>query len=226
MSSEFVMKHLTSIPFNIFTLNTRFLKNSFFFWHCGYWREKNMFSFFLIMKVLEFSLCFLFSLWLPVNSWHNFMFSPQIMLPLGMIRLPSSFPSYSLLFLSIHSLSMQYIVQSPLNPPSSFLQPGWGNWAQETIKLAQGMKISCRSYSFVSLQTYCPPVLQMGKLRLRKQVADNFPWPQNSWDPHRCPPSWSACIMAHVCVLTCVFQGKERIHALLWWAMCWSSLYK
>lgn len=79
------------------------------------------------MKVLEFSLCFLFSLWLPVNSWHNFMFSPQIMLPLGMIRLPSSFPSNSLLFLSIHSLSIQYIAQSPLNPSSSFLQPGWNS---------------------------------------------------------------------------------------------------
>lgn len=29
MSSEFVMKHLTSVPFSIFTLNTRFKKNSF-----------------------------------------------------------------------------------------------------------------------------------------------------------------------------------------------------
>ena len=46
--------------------------------------------------------------------------------------------------------------------------------------MAQGMKISCLSYSFVLLQTYGPPVLQMGKLRLRKQVADNFLWPQNS----------------------------------------------
>ena len=75
MSSEFVMKYLTSVPFSIFTLNTRFEKNSFpsDLGATGekdtpLKRKKNMLSFFLIMKVLEFSLCFPFSLWLPVNS--------------------------------------------------------------------------------------------------------------------------------------------------------------
>ena len=53
------------------------------------------------MKILEFSMFSLFLLWLPVSSWLNFMFGPQIMLLLGMIRFASPFPSNSLLFLNI-----------------------------------------------------------------------------------------------------------------------------
>lgn len=77
--------------------------------------------------------------------------------------------------------------------------------------MAQGMKISFLSYSFVSLQTYCPSVLQMGKLRLT--VTDNFPG-------HRIPeiPIGAQLLdlpaLWHECVLMCIFQGKERIHAL------------